>query len=153
MDNEAFRKTYRDVNERFCVFEKSVLTNQCACSRAQRFCIAEREGVRCGSDAARAQCLALLKLLREQSRFALKTAANLPTLPHGKAIRVQVGGLRGLHAVLNPDQPPPGFIADVHGIVEAARVAFNGLENMPFQEIIKHIAAYKGRKRISRRDK
>ena len=43
MDNEAFRTTYRAVNERFCPYEKAILTNQCCCSRAKRFLIAERE--------------------------------------------------------------------------------------------------------------
>ncbi len=153
MDNEAFRKTYRDVNERFCVFEKSVLTNQCDCSRAQRFCIAEREGVRCNSEMARRQCMELLELLRHRARFALRTSDSSATLPHGKAIRIQVGGLRGLYTALNPELPLPGMIEDVHGTVEAARDAFNGLANLPFREIIKHIAAYKGRQRASRRDR
>jgi len=151
MDNEAFRKTYHDVNELFCVFEKSILTNQCNCSKAQRFCIAEREGVRCQSEAARQQCLELLELLRQQSRFTLRITDNASTLPHGKAIRIQVGGLRGLYSALNPDLPLPAVIKDVYGTVEAARKAFDGLDRLPFQEIIKQVAAYKGRKRTPRR--
>ena len=85
MDNEIFRKTYREVNERFCPYEKSILTNQCRCSRAKRFCIAEREGVNCLSDPAQQQCLDLLDLLRQQSRFALKATDARTALPHGKA--------------------------------------------------------------------
>jgi len=153
MDNEAFRKTYRDVNKLFCVFEKSVLTNQCNCSKAQRFCIAEREGVRCESEVARQQCLELLDLLRHQSRFTLRTTDNASTLPHGKAMRIQVGGLRGLYSALNPNLPLPAMIEDVYGTIEAARKEFDGLDNLPFPEIIKHIAAYKGRKRAPRRDR
>ncbi len=153
MDNEAFRKTYRDVNELFCVFEKSVLTNQCKCSKAQRFCIAEREGVRCRSEEARLQCMELLDLLRHQSRFTLRTTDETSSLPHAKAIRIQVGGLRGLCSVLNPDQPPPAIIEDVHGTIEAARTRFGGLDKLPFQEIIKQVAAYKGRQRGPRRDR
>jgi len=52
MDQDIFRRTYREVNERFCAFEKGVLTNNCECSQAERFCIAEREGVHCRADAA-----------------------------------------------------------------------------------------------------
>ncbi len=153
MDNEAFRKTYRDVNELFCVFEKSVLTNQCKCSKTQRFCIAEREGVRCRSEEARQQCLELLDLLRQQSRFTLRTTDETSSLPHAKAVRIQVGGLRGLCSVLNPDQPPPAIIEDVYGTIEAARIRFGGLDKLPFQEIIKQVAAYKGRQRGPRRDR
>ncbi len=153
MDNEAFRKTYRDVNELFCAFEKSILTNQCKCSKAQRFCIAEREGVRCSSEAAREQCLELLDLLRHRSRFTLRITSDTSSLPHAKAVRIQVGGLRGICSVLDPDQPPPAVIADVYGTIEAARTAFDGLDKLPFQEIIKQIAAYKGRQRGPRRDR
>ena len=103
MDNQVFRETYDAINERYCPFEKSILTNQCACSRAQRFCIAEREGVHCQADEAQARCIGLLQLLRNQARFALKTTDGSAALAHAKAMRVQVGGLRGLHRALHPE--------------------------------------------------
>jgi hypothetical protein len=152
MDQDAFRKTYREVNERFCAYEKSVLTNQCECSQAERFCIAEREGVHCGSDDGQARCLKLLALLREQARFALRTQdAEKTLLPHGKAVRVQVGGLRGLHAVLDPDQPVPERIADVYGVIARAEQRFGELQALPFSQIMPQIAAYQGRSRSRRR--
>jgi len=145
MDNETFRKTYRDINDRCCVYEKSVLTNQCTCSQAERFCIAEREGVRCSSDMGQQQCVDLLQLLRTQARFALKSSVLPGSLPHGKAMRIQVGGLRGLHRVLQPELPPPQPIADVFGLVSDAKRRFGSLENLPIQAIIQEIAAYRGR--------
>ncbi|WP_089723747.1 hypothetical protein [Candidatus Thiosymbion oneisti] len=150
MDNEVFRKTYRAINERFCPFEKSILTNNCGCSRGRRFCIAEREGINCGSDAAQARCLELLELLRRQARFALKATDEDAALPHAKAMRVQVGGLRGLHAVAMPDAPIPDTIEDIHGIIEAALDHFHTLAALPYQPIIRQIAAYQGRRRLRR---
>jgi len=150
MDNEVFRETYQAINERFCPFEKGILTNHCRCSRAQRFCIAEREGVRCASDAAQAQCLELLDHLRRQARFALKTTDGKTALPHAKAMQVQVGGLRGLHAAVWPDAPVPGIIEDIHGLIEAALERFHALTALPYQPIIRQIAAYQGRKRSHR---
>lgn len=152
MDQDAFRQTYKEVNERFCAFEKSVLTNQCACSQAERFCIAEREGVHCGSDEGQARCLQLLALLREQARFALRTQSEEKgVLPHGKAVRIQVGGLRGLHTVLAPDQPAPEQIPDVYGVIARAEQAFGALEALPFSDIMPQIAAYQGKTRARRR--
>ena len=151
MDNEIFRKTYREVNERFCPYEKSILTNQCRCSRAKRFCIAEREGVNCLSDRAQKQCLDLLDLLRHQSRFALKATDERTVLPHGKAMRVQMGGLRGIHKAMHPEQQIPRPIPDVFGLIEAARERFERLDALPFQEIVQQVAAYQGRPRSSRR--
>jgi hypothetical protein len=148
MDNEIFRRTYHSINERFCPYEKSILTNNCRCSQADRFCIAEREGVHCGSDEAQARCLELLEILRQQSRFALKSTDDRAALPHAKAMRIQVGGLRGLHAALAPDEPVPAKIEDVHALLDAVVERFGSLEQVPFQPVIQQIAAYKGRRRL-----
>jgi len=152
MDQDAFRRTYRDVNERPCVFEKSVLTNQCRCSQAERFCIAEREGVHCRSDAAQTQCIDWLELVRVNGRFALKADQERRALPHAKAMRVQVGGLRGVHRALDPSMDPPQPIPDVHGVLNRARETFSALDLMPFSEVIREVAAYQGRPRRSHRD-
>lgn len=150
MDNEIFRRTYRDINERFCPYEKSILTNHCRCSQAQRFCIAEREGVHCRSDAAQERCIRLLQTLRAQSRFALKATDQSAALPHAKAMRVQVGGLRGLQAALAPEEPVPKRIDDIFALVEAAVARFGGVETLPLQPIIQQIAAFKGRRPMRR---
>jgi hypothetical protein len=151
MDQDAFRRTYRDVNERHCAYEKSVLTNECKCSQAERFCIAEREGVRCGSDEAQAQCLEVLALLREAARFALRSASEEGVLPHGKAMKVQVGGLRGIRAALEPDATASAPIDDVHGLLCRAREAFGGLAALPYSEIMREVAAYQVKKRSRRK--
>jgi hypothetical protein len=150
MDNELFRRTYRDINERFCPFEKGILTNNCECSRARRFCIAEREGVHCDSDPAQTRCIELLDLMRQKARFALKSTEERTALPHAKAMRVQVGGLRGLHAAVDPGEPVPAKIPDIDGIVEAAIARFGDLASIPYPTVMQQIAAFKGRKRLRR---
>jgi hypothetical protein len=145
MDSDAFRDTYRAINERYCVYEKAILTNNCACSKAQRFCIAEREGVQCTSDAAQARCIEALEILRQQARFSLKATKDDAVLPHAKAMRVQVGGLRGIHVALHPDVPPPVRIAEVYGLLVQAVERFGALSALPFQVVIQQIAAYQGR--------
>jgi hypothetical protein len=152
MDNEVFRDTYRAINERYCPYEKAILTNNCACSRAQRFCIAEREGVRCASEQAQGRCIQALEILRQQARFALKATRDSAALPHAKAMRVQVGGLRGIHLALHPDVPPPVRIADVHGLLIQAVERFGALASLPFQAVIQQIAAYQARPRSRGRD-
>jgi len=145
MDNEAFRDTYRAINERYCPYEKAILTNNCACSKAQKFCIAEREGVHCASDEGQTRCIEALEILRQQARFALKATRDSAVLPHGKAMRVQVGGLRGIHVALHPDVPPPVKIAEVYGLLLQAVERFGALGSLPFQVVIQQIAAYQGR--------
>ena len=152
MDQDLFRQTYREVNEVYCAFEKGILTNECRCSLAERFCIAEREGVHCRAENSQARCLRWLELLREQARFALRTEEERRLLPHGKAIRLQVGGMRGLLKVLN-EAPDAGQveIADVDASLTAAEKQFGALERLPFSDIMRDVAAYQARKRARRR--
>ena len=145
MDQDAFRKTYRDVNKRCCAYEKSILTTQCACSRAERFCIAEREGVRCLSDEGQTRCVELLALLRKQARFALRTDQDQSLLPHGKAMRIQVGGLRGLQTALSTHGEPPASIDDVYALIGRALRQFQQLDRLPFSIIMQQVAAFRGR--------
>lgn len=147
MDHELLRQTCQEINPYFCPFEKTLLTRQGACSRARRFCLAEREGVHCHAASPQERCLALLALLRQKARFALKATLEQSALPHAKAMRVQVGGLRGLHAVVDPETPVPERIPDIDAILEAAIARFGHLEDIPYPRVMPHIAAYQGRPR------
>jgi len=146
MDDDAFRRAYQEVDGRACPFEKAILTNHAGCARAQRFCIAEREGVHCTSDAAQARCLAFLDRVRRQGRFALKDLDSQAALTHAKAMRVQVGGLRAVELILSPGEPVPERIEDIDGLLRAALDALGGLEGLPAQTILEQIAAYRGRR-------
>ena len=146
MDQDRFRQTYREMNERACLFEKSILSGRCSCSQSSRFCLAEREGVHCVSDQAQTQCDELLELLRHHARFTLKLNDASTVLPHGKAIRLQIGGLNGLFVSVTHTSQPPASISDIHGLISQAIEAFGALDKLPFNEIIKQVAAYKGRR-------
>lgn len=148
MDQDAYRRTYREINERACVYEKSLLSRHCSCSQSTKVCIGEREGVQCISDEAQTQCIELQETLRKQARFTLKSNDEKGMLPHGKAMRLQVGGLRGLFLVLHPDaQEIPDCIEDVYGIINRAKEIFGGLDSLPYQILIQQVAAYRGRGR------
>lgn len=149
MDQDVYRKFYRDMNERFCLFEKGVLSGQCDCSQAEKFYLAEREGVHCKSAQGQLLCEELLQLLKQQARFTLKETDPTGVLPHAKAMRIQIGGLQGLSMVVNKDEKPIP-IEDIYSLVQQAVQLFERLELLPFQEIIKQIAAYRGRGRRSR---
>lgn len=148
MDQDAFRETYREINEVYCAFEKSILTNECRCSCAERFCIAEREGVHCKDEVSQSRCLQWLALLRQQARFAVRGNEERHLLPHGKAIRLQVGGMRGLGAILNADIET---VDDINHALHQAEVEFDTLAEIPFSEVMREVVAYRVRKRSRRR--
>ncbi len=106
MDEQEFKTAFYQVNERPCPFTKAVLTRCAGCSRAQKVLIAERESITCLSPAAHARCAALMPTWREKALFALKLTHVADKLPHGKEIKVQCGGLRGLSDALGDAAPP-----------------------------------------------
>ncbi len=147
VDEEEYRSTYKAINERRCAFEKAVLSGRCTCLYAMRFFLADREGVQCESRRQLERCTRLLDLLRTKARFALKLTSTAGALPHTKDIQVQIGGLTGLTMALKKQQPIPGSPCEIAALVEQGQATYGALENFPFQEIMKSIVSYAGRRR------
>lgn len=151
MDEEAYRRMYLEVNDRQCFYEKAILGTHCICSRMRKLNLAEREAVRCESAEGHQRCHDYLEQLRRAARFVLRSRAESTALPHAKAIRLQVGGLRGLHAALHPGRTIPSPVPDIDGLLGAAVEKFGSLQSLPYQEIIPEIAAWEGRRPKRRR--
>jgi hypothetical protein len=146
VEEDQYRSTYKQLNERRCVFEKAVLSRRCSCSCSTRFYLADREGIACDSGNAHARCEKLIQLLRENAKFALKLTSLEGELPHAKEIKVQNGGLLGLQRVLRPDLTT-GSVVDIAGLTTLGERTYGALEAFPFREIIKSIVSFEGRRR------
>lgn len=151
MEEDEYRSAYHAINQRRCVFEKSVLSRRAACVHAHRFCLADREGVTCQDEAAMAQCKSLLDTLRDKAGFALKLPRIDGPLPHAKEVKVQTGGLLGMQQQLCHDPArTDGQIADIHALIEQALSRFGGLDALPYTEIARSIVLFDGRGRRRR---
>jgi hypothetical protein len=129
-----------------CPFEKAILSVQCDCEMATRYSIAEQMGVECRSDIARNNCATLLVYLRERARFALKVTDTSAGLPFGKEMKVMLGGLIGLQRQMAP-QEGVARVQNIHALVQQAQAAYGSLDALPYQEIVKSIAAFQGKRR------
>ena len=141
VEEDEYRSTYHSVNERRCVFEKAILNHSCSCTFSIRFYLADREGIACDSATAH-----LISLLRENARFALKITTLEGELPHAREIKVQSGGLLGLQQLLRPD-PDKNSVADVAALASLGESTYGSLEQFPYQDIVKSIASFEGRRR------
>lgn len=130
-----------DINRLPCVFEHAVFAAHAVCELASRRAAGERESVVCASPLARAACAELYGLLREKSAFALRLTEVRHVLPHGKAVKVQCGGLDGLRRLIDPEAPG----ADVQRLLRAARTRYGTLAELPFSEIVKSVSAWRNR--------
>lgn len=142
MDEAAYRQIYSEVIERPCAFEKAVLARCVACDRAQRVQIAEREAVTCQNSTSLSRCTSLHHYLRHGFSFALGKVRDDMPMPHAQEMRVQCGGLKGLHSVLDDSVE----VNNVDALLVDALRKWGGLSDIPYSEVV-HAAAlcYKGR--------
>ncbi|HTY99305.1 MAG TPA: hypothetical protein VMB75_05700, partial [Rhodocyclaceae bacterium] len=57
-------------------------------------------------------------------------------------MKIQCGGLKGFQAVLDPEAPAP----DVHRLVRMAIERHGDLAALPFSQIVRGVAAWRGRR-------
>jgi len=147
MEENEFRGTYQKINTIRCPFEKALNSRRCDCSQSQRFLLAGRDGVGCRSKDSQTNCLELLTQTRCKAQFALHLTKVDGPLPHNKEIRVQIGGLQGLQSLLDPKLKADKPLEDVSHIVSAVREQFGSFEQLPFDQIVKSILSFVGRKK------
>lgn len=141
MDERELQTRYRELQRIPCAFERIVLTRRCGCECAQRFHIAEREGVRCDSRPAYDACAGLLARLHGLARFALHLTDAAAPLPHGKELKVQGGGLEGLQRVVG-DGPD---VVNIRALVAGTLDRYGDFAAIPADELVRAISSYKGR--------
>lgn len=147
MEEDEYRSTYNNVNQRRCVLEKALNSHKVTCSHSQRLFLADREAVACNSDAAQQRCITLLGRLRDSARFALQMTHIGGPLPHNKETKVQTGGLLGLQAQIYPELADSEHVTDVFALINQAEIRYGGLAEFPYSDIVKHITRYQSRKR------
>jgi len=149
MDEHEFKATLETVNQHNCVFAKTILSRQGQCEHAEKFLIAEREGINCCSGAGEQRCQAWITFLQKNCFFALKLDHLDAPLPHGKAIKLQIGGLSGLQTTLH-DTPLVGPVSNINQLISQAHAAFEPIDSTPLTHILPAIAAFKTKKRARR---
>ncbi len=143
VDEAAFKRILSSADPHACTFGRALLSGCCACSLADRQCIAEREAPVCRVPAARAACGELLDLLRHKSLFAIREPKDAAPLTHAQNMKIQCGGLHGLQREVDGS----ATVNDVAALVAAAKRKFGAADRFPYQNIVRAVAAYLPRHR------
>ena len=146
MEEGEYRDIYHRVNERRCIYEKSILSRQTMCEHAHRFCLADREGVACHDAKSHEQCRVLLDTIRDKAIFALKLTRIDGPLPHAKEVKVQTGGLIGLASIMDGDQTVLQ-VENITQLINHAITQFGSQKNLPYDAITRYIVNYEARQR------
>lgn len=143
MDETAFRQACSDAVARPCIFQKALLAHCVDCKRADRVQIAEREAVGCRNPASHARCVSLHHQLKLNFSFALGIRHINGSLSHAQELRVQCGGLMGLHFALSGSAD----VNDVDSLLGDALERWGDLERIPYSEVVYAAGlCYKGRR-------
>ena len=138
------------MDERFCPFEKPILSTRFACECAERSQVGERVVVLCRELHAHTNCMTILELLKEKARFVFKLTQISDSLPFGKKTKVLYGGLLGLQKAMTPVLGSAVTIDNIHGLIAAAKQTYGSLQDLPYNEIIQSISAYQVKRRRAR---
>lgn len=144
-DEDAFRLRRRAVLDFACPFERALLAQCVACSRAHTALLAEREAIGCDARAASERCHAFRDRLRTASRFALRADPSAPW-PFSKEIRAQCGGLNGLGEALGEN----AAVADVDALMQRALQRHHDFDGLAWPRIIRAVIRREPRRRAPR---
>jgi hypothetical protein len=139
--SEAVRMSSCQGSACACVFGKALQSHAAHCSRSARRAVGEREVVECGDSSARDRCSALVVLMHERARFALRLPRRGGPLMHSQAMRLQCGGLTGLRQALSAGH------ADVQELVDLAGRRDGGLGGLPWDALVAGMRAWVPRRR------
>lgn len=128
-----------------CVFAKALLAGEACCTQAQRRDIGERAGMACGSPAALTNCTILRRMLQERARFALRLPPQGRPATHLQMLRLQCGGVAALRQHLD------AVVPDVHELVAQAQARHGSLTELPWEPIVRTLAAWQPRRRSGSR--
>jgi hypothetical protein len=123
-----------------CVFAKALRMRSASCELVRREALGDGDTLVCSSAVAHANCATLAALMRERASFALRLPRDPAPLMHAKALQLHCGGLAGVQQALQTDTP------DVHRMVGQAQQRWGSLMDLPWNDIVRAIAAWAPRR-------
>jgi len=130
-----------------CPFSAPLIRNDFGCSNARE--IVRRGGaeIACEQPTAHALCSELHTSVRRSALAAMGREDDLLTLPHNVLVKIQYGGVLGLHTLTAGGPPENGRVDDIAALVSTVVQTFQRLEAIPLDVINETVIAYKTRRR------
>ncbi len=147
MDEHQYRSTYHSINPDRCVFEKAINSRVCNCNKAQRFNLADREGVACNSKQGRQRCSVLISRLHSNARFVFQHVEINQIPAHTEEIKIQNGGLLGLQSLVSNSNQG---VKDIDSLLDDLVSEYKNLKKLPYSKLMQFISNYQLRPRRNR---
>lgn len=135
-----------------CPFNRVLLPGDFGCAHARPVTRREGPDIACDAPPTRDLCAGVLAGLKAVGLPALGYPDDLTELPHGVAMKVQMGGLVGLQKLAGPPADPgSAAVADVGSVVAAAVAGCGGdPADLPYAALVADMSAFQLRRRRGR---
>jgi hypothetical protein len=140
------------VDDLKCPFNRVLLPGDFGCAHARAVTRREGPDIACAAPPTRDLCARVLAGLKAIGLPALGYTDDLTELPHGVAMKVQMGGLLGLQKLAGtPANTGSTVVADVGAVVTAV-VAGRGGDpaDLPYAALVADMSAFQLRRRRGR---
>jgi hypothetical protein len=139
-----------DVDDLKCPFKRVLLPGDFGCRHAT--VVTRREGpdIACSSSSTQALCAEVLSGLKQNGLPALGYTDDPTELPHGVAMKVQMGGLLGLQRLVGVPAADPSAVSDVGAIVVVGVERYGRAAAIPYADIIDDMSAFQLKRRRGR---
>jgi hypothetical protein len=149
-DQSSLTPLIRDPEERMddlqCPFSQALLPGDFGCRHARVVTRREGPAVACDDPLSHARCGEVLTRLKQTGLPALGHEDDLTQLPHGIAMKVQMGGLLGLQRLLDPGVEALA-VTDVGTVVEGAVVRQGGVDGVPWADLVADMSGFQLKRR------
>jgi hypothetical protein len=137
-----------------CPFHRVLLPGDFRCSHARAVTRRDGPDVACDAPGTRQCCAEVLAHLKAVGLPALAHADDLTELPHGVAMKVQMGGLIGLQKLAGVTAASGSpVVDDVGAVVAAAAALHGGTAGIPYAELVADMSSFQLKRRRGRQDR
>ncbi len=153
MDDEQYRQAREAISQPRCCYEKAIQHGYFGCQWHRRVALGERESLHCTRQVAYTDCDTFHSLTLKQSGFALGSPRMPVHLSFNQAMKVQIGGLRGVivlagKPVMEPGRTSMPELHDISDELAQLKERNNGsFESVDFSGIMPQISGFSARRR------
>lgn len=134
-----------------CPFRRVLLPGDFGCSHAHAVTRREGPDIACEAPRTQALCDEVLTRLKAVGLPALGHADDPTELPHGVAMKVQMGGLLGLQKLAGTTaEADSAAVRDVGAVVTAATGRYGGGAAIPYADLVADMSAFQLKRRRGR---
>jgi hypothetical protein len=128
-----------------CVFALTQVANEFDCELGDLVTRRAGPDIACRSQKHQQQCLCVYEQLKQAGLAEFEYEDDLAQVPHGVWVKIQFGGLLGLHGLVTNNDSRE--IKNITNTIQGAIELYGTIEQIPYKETIARMQDFRTRRR------